>query len=487
LERYRPKPGEHDLRGWEWRYLWQFCQSEAVALGRRPNSIISLSASPDGKWLAIAEMENGGLSVMNLQTRMETRLPSGSGGVRTMFSPQGSFLATTSEEGTNRTTRASTVLIWDIATWQVVKRLPLDGPCGGLFFSEDEQTLIATISDQEHGITRWRVSDGMKLGSYPAKLSGVTYSRAAVSRDFSVAAHATPDSLFRVVDLGTGHQRWEAKPAQEPIKALAISPDKKLIATGAGYSEGTIWLSDMASGKEVKRLEGHHSWVSSLAFWPDGKTLASASADQTIRIWDVSNGRLLRTLRGHTLEVWSLILLPDNRTLVSGSKDGSVLLWDLALPTANRGYSALPSRVAAWRFLPDSKSVLTLDHEGRIERWQGDAFQEKTVVTNVGKLDNPLCTTIARDVPLVAIGRNDGSITVWDWERRIETGKFHTIGRPPFPGAFLEEADCCRQNRHWIQLPRMEPNHCGENSLMVRPCEFHSRCFTRRTGTFRPG
>jgi WD40 repeat protein len=237
-----------------------------------------------------------------------------------------------------------------------------------------------------------------------------------------------------VIDLSTRQERWVAKATDESLKSVAISSDDKLLATGAGFSDSIIRLWDMASGKEIRRLEGHHAWVSALIFWPDGKTLASASADQTIRIWDTTNGQLLRTLRGHALEVWSLALSPDNRTLISGGKDGSVLLWDTGLPAANRGYVRLPKRIEAWRLLADSKSVLTLDREGQIERWHGDAFQAKTGIMDIGVSSNAL---FAHDVPFAAIGSANASVKVWDWERRISICEFKTTGRNAYPMRFL--------------------------------------------------
>jgi hypothetical protein len=81
LDRHRPKPSEVDLRGWEWRYLWQFCRSDAQAILKEPddNSIISLAASNDGKWLAAGTNFGGQLSILNLQTQEKISVPAGSG------------------------------------------------------------------------------------------------------------------------------------------------------------------------------------------------------------------------------------------------------------------------------------------------------------------------------------------------------------------------------------------------------------------------
>ena len=68
---------------------------------------------------------------------------------------------------------------------------------------------------------------------------------------------------------------------------------------GFGVTSGTIHVYEMASGKELASMPGHHGWVGSLVFWPDGKKLPSASADQTVRIWDLESFKLPRVLRGH--------------------------------------------------------------------------------------------------------------------------------------------------------------------------------------------
>jgi WD40 repeat protein len=77
---------------------------------------------------------------------------------------------------------------------------------------------------------------------------------------------------------------------------VAFSPDGKTIASGS--TDNTIKLWDVASGKQLKTLNGHSSSVLSVAFSSDGKTIASGSDDNTIKLWDVASGKQLNTLRG---------------------------------------------------------------------------------------------------------------------------------------------------------------------------------------------
>src|SRR5437899_2159842 len=76
-------------------------------------------------------------------------------------------------------------------------------------------------------------------------------------------------------------------------------------------------------------LRGHSSWITRIAWSPDGKMLASPSADKTIRLWNAQTGRYLRTLKGHSDFIYSVAWSPDGLMLASSSADRTIRLWDV--------------------------------------------------------------------------------------------------------------------------------------------------------------
>ena len=112
------------------------------------------------------------------------------------------------------------------------------------------------------------------------------------------------------------------------VKSIAFSPDGQTLASGS--RDKTIHLWDVATGTHKKTLTGHKDSINSLSFSADGRTLASGSRDKTVRLWNVTTGVHKKTLRGHADDVKNVAFSPDGQTVASWSDDHTLRLWDLA-------------------------------------------------------------------------------------------------------------------------------------------------------------
>lgn len=153
----------------------------------------------------------------------------------------------------------------------------------------------------------------------------------AFGRDGRAIASGSADGLVRVWDAADGRERLSFRSAPGAaevggVNSVAFAPDGATLAT-AGVGPVRTW--DAATGAPKSSFGADSPGFGVVAFSPDGAHLAGASWNRSLRIWEVATGREVARLPGHPGRILTLAWSPDGRSLASGGYDGSVRIWDV--------------------------------------------------------------------------------------------------------------------------------------------------------------
>jgi len=436
-------PGE--VKVWDLR-----TGQETLSLKGHTRWVTQVSFSPDGKRLASASLD-GTVKVWDAVRGQEVlSLEEHTGAVDSVaFSPDGMRLACAN--------RGQTVRIWDAQTGQEV--LVLKGHTGAVSsvaFSLDGKRLASASSDQTvrvwdaqtgqlalilkghiNGVTSVTFSpDGKRLASagydgtvkeWEAQTGQETLSlkggRVKFSPNGKRLALVNQDLRMEVWELQTGQEILAFKGNTSWVSSVAFSPDGKHLASASHFFHAhQCWVKvwDTLTGREAFPFKGYTDDVRSVAFSPDGKRLALVKMDKTVKIWDLQTGQDAFALKGHADDVWSVAFSPDGKLLAtaSGSGDianritGEVKVWDLQTGLEALSLKGNTSWVNGVAFSPNGKRLACASGDGSVKVWDA--------VTGQGALSLKGHTALVRSVAfspggkLLASASDDQTVKVWD-------------------------------------------------------------------------
>ena len=386
-----------------------------------PNGQMIASCCDDGR-MVIWDLDRGRI----LYTLDSTNTPGGISCVA--FSPDGTIIAVA-----NR--KKSTIKLWEITTERKICTLTSNSlPASNITFNHDG-TILAS-GDKSGGITLWDINTKQQIstlfghsfeanslvftweGQNQILISGSCDREILKFRDLNKSYSYNPQkSYWQCVANFNSHT--------SVIDSIAISPDGKTLASAS--HDNTIKLWDIASGKVFKSINNKQS-VYAIFFSPDGLTIASGDRANNIHLWDIISGAKIITFTGHKgifTGINCLAFSPDGRIIASAGGDKTVKLWDVTTGLEIRTLENHKRWVSSVAFNPQGTIIVSGSADKTAILW--DLYTDR-ILSTYKHSDAIISVAFSPDGNIIATGSRDKTIKLWQVinGQEISTLKAHT-------------------------------------------------------------
>jgi RNA polymerase sigma factor (sigma-70 family) len=272
---------------------------------------------------------------------------------------------------------AGLCIAWDPLTGREVRRFPRV-PGDSWFFplSPDETLLANSFADGTNGTIRlWDATTGREVRTLKGHEKGVW--ELVFAPDGRRLISSGTDGTIRVWDVATGRQLHRLTGQGNRVQYLAASSDGRWLASASDKSSPQggyeVFLWDLTAGREKARL-ALAGWASQLTFSPDSRLLAVVGGDRgsgpgLVTIWDLARGNAGRAFVGHKEHACSVAFSPDGRTLATGARGGSLFLWEVRTGRVRHSFIGHEHDILSVAFSPDGRRLAASSAEAPVYVW----------------------------------------------------------------------------------------------------------------------
>ncbi len=342
--------------------VWDFAKRERLAtFNDHTDWVAAVAYSPDGKWFATASYDQTVIVWDAIKLQKEAVLRGHQNKVVSVaFSPDGKTLVSSASQPDPPD---SATILWRTGSWEMFAQIPVTyAEANSPLFIPGSSRMIFHRDPKPTTANTWDVATGQPLGNQFDL--GWESNNAVLSPDGALLVGVTGPGEVIFVDFKRRRLLDRFIAHQDNGRAVALSPDGRLAATGAE----NIILWDVVTRRKITTID-YPSIVWSAAFSPDGHWLVTTHGDGGIHVWDVTERQRAVGFNEHNGPVRAIAWAHDGKRFASAGEDRSVMIWNAASGRREMLLSGHPTRVVGVAFAPDGNTLASVDRDGLVIVW----------------------------------------------------------------------------------------------------------------------